>query len=160
MQQRKWVDVNAQMASEEAEEARQRAFRPLTHDEAEAVKARIPRVSPWRVIAMQLAVGGVVAGLAWLFTQKMNVAWSSLYGTATVVVPGVLMARGVTSRLSGVSAGAGAMAFMLWEMVKIGVSVAMLVLAPRLVPALSWPALLVGLVVCMKVYWLALLWRR
>ena len=58
------------------------------------------------------------------------------------------------------SAGAGAMAFMLWEMVKIGVSVAMLALAPRLVPALSWPALLVGLVVCMKVYWLALLWRR
>ena len=48
---------------------------------------------------------------------------------------------------------------MLWEMVKIGVSVAMLVLAPRIVPALSWPALLVAMVVCMKVYWFALLWR-
>jgi hypothetical protein len=35
----------------------------------------------------------------------------------------------------------------------------MLMLAPRLVQPLSWPALLVGLVLCMKVYWVALLWR-
>jgi ATP synthase protein I len=48
---------------------------------------------------------------------------------------------------------------MLWEMVKIAVSVLMLMLAPKLVQPLSWPALLVALVLCMKVYWLALLWR-
>jgi len=48
---------------------------------------------------------------------------------------------------------------MLWEMVKIAVSIAMLALAPKLVQPLVWPALLVGLVLCMKVYWLALLWR-
>jgi hypothetical protein len=40
------------------------------------------------------------------------------------------------------------------------VSVAMLLLAPKLVQPLSWPALLVGLVVCMKVYWVALLVAR
>jgi ATP synthase protein I len=153
-QQREWED------EEEVREAEHRAFRPLTHEQAQAVKARIPRVSPWRVITMQFVVGGVVAGLAWLFTQRLSVAWSSLYGTAAVVVPGVLLARGMTSRLSGMSPGVGAMSFMLWEMVKIGVSVGMLMLAPRLVPDLSWPALLVGLVVCMKVYWVALLWRR
>jgi ATP synthase protein I len=44
-------------------------------------------------------------------------------------------------------------------MVKIAVSIAMLALAPKLVQNLSWPALLVSLVLCMKVYWLALLWR-
>ena len=38
--------------------------------------------------------------------------------------------------------------------------VALLALAPKLVQPLSWPALLVGLVVCIKVYWVALLWRR
>jgi ATP synthase protein I len=48
---------------------------------------------------------------------------------------------------------------MLWEMVKIAVSVAMLWLAPTIVQPLSWPALLAGLVLCMKVYWIALLWR-
>ena len=85
--------------------------------------------------------------------------WSALYGAATVVVPGALMARGMTSQLSSRSPGASAVSFMVWEMVKIGVSVAMLMLAPKLVQPLSWPALLVGLVLCMKVYWLALLWR-
>jgi ATP synthase protein I len=48
---------------------------------------------------------------------------------------------------------------MLWEMVKIAVSVVMLMLAPKLVQNLSWPALLATLVLCIKVYWLALLWR-
>jgi ATP synthase protein I len=55
--------------------------------------------------------------------------------------------------------GGAAVSFMLWEFVKIGVSVAMLALAGRIVQPLSWPALLVGLVVCIKVYWFALLWR-
>jgi ATP synthase protein I len=36
----------------------------------------------------------------------------------------------------------------------------MLLAAPRVVPGLSWPALLVAMVVCMKMNWWALLWRR
>jgi ATP synthase protein I len=35
----------------------------------------------------------------------------------------------------------------------------MLFAAPRLVTGLSWPAMLVGLVVTMKVYWVALFVR-
>jgi ATP synthase protein I len=100
-----------------------------------------------------------VALLALLLTGRQEVGWSALYGAATVVVPGALMARGMTSRLSSMNAGASAVSFMLWEAVKIAVSVAMLMLAPKLVQSLSWPALLVALVLCMKVYWLALLWR-
>jgi ATP synthase protein I len=76
------------------------------------------------------------------------------------VVPGALMARGMSSRLGSVSPSAGAVSFMLWEMVKIAVSVLMLILAPQIVQPLSWPALLASLVVCMHVYLLALLWRR
>jgi ATP synthase protein I len=45
---------------------------------------------------------------------------------------------------------------MVWEMVKIASSIALMAVAPRLVPGLSWPALLVGLVLTMKVYWVAL----
>jgi len=145
---------------DDSEERAKRADKPLTREQAQALKARLPTVSPWRVIATQVAVGVVVAALAGLLTGRMEVAWSSLYGTATVVVPGVLMARGMTSRLSSVSPGASAVSFMLWEMVKIGVSVAMLMLANRIVQNLSWPALLVSLVICIKVYWVALLWRR
>jgi len=37
--------------------------------------------------------------------------------------------------------------------------VVMLMLAPQILQPLSWPALLVALAVCIKVYWFALLWR-
>jgi len=47
---------------------------------------------------------------------------------------------------------------MFWEMLKIGVAIAMLLIAARVVPNLSWPALLVTMVVCIKVNWVALLW--
>jgi ATP synthase protein I len=134
-------------------------FKPLTREQAQALRAADPPLSPWRVIGVQGAVGVVVALLALLLTGRQEMGWSALYGAATVVVPGALMARGMTSRLSSMSPGASAVSFMLWEAVKIAVSVAMLMLAPKLVQPLSWPALLVALVLCMKVYWLALLWR-
>jgi ATP synthase protein I len=135
------------------------AFKPLTRQEAQALRAKQPLLSPWRVIVVQAAVGVVMALLAVLITGNQVWAWSVLYGAATVVVPGALMARGMTSKISSMSPGTSAVSFMAWEMLKIGVSVVMLVLAPKLVQPLSWPALLVGLVVCMKVYWIALLWR-
>jgi ATP synthase protein I len=144
---------------DDEDEAQAPAFKALTREEAQALREKDPPLNPWRVIAVQLAVGTVAALLAALLIGRQEVGWSLLYGAFTVVVPGALMARGMTSRLSSVSPGASAVSFMLWEMVKIAVSIAMLMLAPRLVQPLSWPALLAGLVLCMKVYWFALLWR-
>lgn len=146
-----WVDEDADAAAP--------AFRPLTREEAQALRAKEPPLNPWRVIGVQVLVGVLAAGLAGLAFGSSVVGWSLLYGAATVVVPGALMARGMTSRLSSVSPGVSAVSFMLWEMVKIAVSVVMLMMAPKLVQPLSWPALLAGLVLCMKVYWVALLWR-
>ncbi len=141
------------------DEAAASTFKPLTREEASALRARQPSLSPWRVLGVQVAVGVVAALLAVLFTGRGELAWSVLYGAATVVVPGALMARGMTSPLTSMSPGSSAVSFMLWEVVKIAVSVGMLMLAPKIVQPLSWPALLVGLVLCMKVYWFALLWR-
>ena len=149
----RWDDEEIQAAKEAA------AFKPLTREEAQALRLKDPPLSPWRVIAVQAAVGGAVALGALLVTGRQEAGWSALYGAATVVLPGALMARGMTSRLSSMSPAASAVSFMLWEAVKIAVSIAMLALASKLVQPLSWPALLVGLVLCMKVYWLALLWR-
>lgn len=132
---------------------------PLSRDEARALVAKDPPVSPWRVVATQVAVGLLLAAATWLVSGKSGWAWSMLYGSAAVVVPGALMARGMTSRLSSATPGVSAVSFVLWEFGKITVSVAMLALAPKLVPDLSWPALLVALVVCLKVYWVALAWR-
>ena len=137
-----------------------KSFKRLSREEAAALRAAEPSVSPWRVIAVQAAVGVVAALIGWLVTGRTEVGWSLLYGAATVVVPGSLMARGMTSKLSSISPGASAVSFMLWAAVKIGVSLAMLAVAGKVVQPLVWPALLVGLLVCMKVYWVALLWRR
>jgi ATP synthase protein I len=134
-------------------------WRRLSREEAQALLAKDPPVSPWRVVAVQSAAGVVVALVAALVAGNEGVGTSALYGAATVVLPGALMARGMTSRLTSRSPGASAFGFMFWELVKIVVSVAMLAVAPKLVQPLSWPALLAGLVVCMKVYWFALLWR-
>jgi len=132
----------------------------LDREDARALVARLRSVSPWVVIGVQAALGVCVALLAGAFTGRVEAAVSALYGAAVVVVPGALIARGMTSPLTSVSPGVSAVSFMLWELVKIGVSVGLLVLAPKLVQPLSWPALLAALVVCIQVYWLALSWRR
>jgi ATP synthase protein I len=98
----------------------------------------------------------VAALLAWLFTGKQNVGWSVGYGALAVLVPAAVFARGLTGKFSSINAGSAAVGFLLWEMVKIALTFAMLVVAPRLVAGLSWPALLIGLILAMKVYWLAL----
>lgn len=150
---------NDRWDDEETEAASAAAFKPLSREEAQALRAKDPPLSPWRVVGVQAAVGGVVALVALLLTGRQEVGWSALYGAATVVLPAALMARGMTSRLSSMSPGASAVSFMLWEAVKIAVSLLMLALATKLVQPLSWPALLVSMVLCMKVYWLALSWR-
>ena len=135
------------------------AFKPLTRDEAQALRLAQPTISPWRVVAMQAVLGGVMALLALLVTGHGYLAWSAVMGAAAVVVPGALVARGMTSRLTSLSPVVSAVSVMLWESVKIAVSVALLALAPRIVKPLSWPLLLATLAACLSVYWFALLWR-
>jgi ATP synthase protein I len=109
------------------------------------------------VVAVQAAAGLICVAVAWIITHQSSVAWSALYGAAAVVIPNVLLARGMTRRTR--SPVALATGFMFWEMLKIGASIAMLVIAARVVPHLSWPALLLTMLVGMKVNWLALLWQ-
>lgn len=131
-------------------------FRPLSAEEARELREKNPQVSPWRVIAGQVVVGLTVALVAWAVTGNRNTAASAAYGALAVVLPAALFARGLTGRFASLNPGTAVVGFFLWEMVKIALTVAMLVAAPRLVVALSWPALLVGLVLTMKIYWVAL----
>ncbi len=91
-------------------------------------------------------------------SRQASAVWSALYGAAAVVLPSALLARGMT-RSDSPNPGAAVIGFMLWEALKVGTAVAMLVIAARVVPNLSWPALLVTMVVCIKLNWVALLWR-
>lgn len=131
-------------------------IRRLSRDEAQALIRAQPSVSPWRVVAVQ-ALAGLLCGALFGLLSGSASGWSAAYGAAAVVLPNALLARGMTRRVGGaVAAAAG---FLFWEMLKIGAAIAMLLIAARVVPQLSWPALLVTMVVCMKVNWFALLWR-
>ena len=100
---------------------------------------------------LAVTVAGLAAGAV--------AAVSALYGAAVVVVPGALMARGATSRLSSLSPVISALSMFGWAFVKLTASVALLVLASRIVPGVIWPVLLGAMVLCMQSYWFALLWR-
>ncbi len=132
------------------------AVTPLTKSEADAFRQKNPSLSPWVVLAGQTAGGLLTSFACGLATGQTSTAWSALYGTAAVVLPGALFARGLMSKVTLMNPAAAVTGFFLWEMVKIGLVLAMLFAAPKLVKDLSWPAMLIGLVVTMKVVWLVL----
>lgn len=131
------------------------AFKALTREQAQALRERNPPLSPWRVVAAQAAAGVVSVALWWLLTQEGGKAWSALYGAAAVVVPNALLAWGMTRRPAQ-GAGAAVLGFMVWELAKILLTIAILVVVVKTVGDLSWLALLLTMVVCMKVHWLVL----
>jgi ATP synthase protein I len=135
-------------------------FQPFTAEQARELRKRQPLLSVWRVVVAQALIGVLLAVIVWFVTGRVAAVYSAAYGALAVIVPASLFARGLTSRVASVNVGTAVFGFFLWEMVKIGLTVAMLFAAPRLVNDLSWPAMLVGLVVTMKVYWVALGLRR
>ncbi|WP_448508760.1 ATP synthase subunit I [Immundisolibacter sp.] len=151
------TDRNAAWADADTPEAE--AGRPLSAAQAQALRAAVPMLAPWRVVLAQVLAGTVTALLALAVTGRTTVMSSALYGAAAVIVPAAMMAGGLVRPLpSGVSV-LGPVRLMVWEAVKLMLTVTLLALAPRMVVGLSWPALLIGMVMCLKVYWLALLWR-
>jgi ATP synthase protein I len=140
------------------EEMKEEVFHRYSRQEAEQLRKTNPPVSPWRVVRWMLMVAVVIGVLSWLFFDPVT-AISATYGSLVVSLPAAVLARGMTSPLSRMSAVSGALAFMLWEMVKIGLSIGMLMLAPSLIAGLNWLALLVGLILTMKVYFLAAIYK-
>ncbi len=151
--------MNTNARPETETEAEEPDFKPLTADEAQQWRRRNPPTSVWRVVAGQALVGALVAMLAWLFSRQSSVAWSAGYGALAVVLPAALFARGMARQGAAANAGAAVVGFFVWEIAKLALTVAMLALAPRVVKDLSWLALLVGMVVVMKTYWVALMVR-
>ena len=94
-----------------------------------------------------------LAVLAGLFTPwGLSVA----YGALAAALPNALLARGLTKAGASQSVLSAVVALLVWEMVKVALTVAILFGAPLLIKDLSWLALLGGLVVTMKVHWLAM----
>ena len=136
-------------------------FKPLTAEEVQNLRRQQPLLSIWRVVLAQLD--------SWLGCCGPHLA---LYGAEFRRHGRQLMVlwrwsflqlclRGASpAKPPCLNSGTAVFGFLLWEMVKIGLTIAMLYAATWLVKDLSWPAMLVGLVVTMKVYWVVFAWRK
>jgi ATP synthase protein I len=92
------------------------------------------------VAALALIAGGI-----W----GMEVALSLVFGGAAAIVPNALFAlRLATNR--GRTSETYPVVFFLGEIVKIGLTVALLVWAATSLPQLQWPPLLAGLIAALK----------
>ena len=147
------------IAPETETEAEESDFKPLTAEEAAVWCSRNPPISVWKVVAGQALVGVLVALVAWALTGSVPVGWSAAYGALAVVVPAALFARGVLRHSALLNPRAAMVGFFGWEIVKILLTVALLAAAPWVVSGLSWVALVVGMVITIKTYWIALLVR-
>ena len=147
------------IAPETETEAEESDFKPLTAEEAAVWRSRNPPISVWKVVAGQALVGVLVALVAWALTGSVPVGWSAAYGALAVVVPAALFARGVLRHSALLNPRAAMVGFFGWEIVKILLTVALLAAAPWVVSGLSWVALVVGMVITINPYWIALLVR-
>ncbi len=152
---------------DEVDEACEPEFKPLDAEEAARWRKRQPPESVWDVVRWQLLLGPLSVLVAWLLTRRTEVAGSVAYGALCILLPTALMAYGLTSsalarlvkRLFPGMAGVSLAGLFFWEGVKVLLALVMMWLAPRVIPGLSWLALVAGLVVVLKAYWLEL-WLR
>ncbi|MDR2852699.1 MAG: ATP synthase subunit I [Burkholderiaceae bacterium] len=144
------------MTVEDADGDPWKDFKPLSAEQARQWREAHPMLSPWRVLGWQAVAGLILAVVLGLLTRKASTAWSAGYGVLAVLLPAAVFARGLKGRIASVNAVTAAAGFLLWEIVKIALTVAMLMAAPKLVRGLSWPALLAGMALALMVYWAAL----
>jgi len=131
-------------------------FKPLTAEQAQAWRQQHPMASPWRVLLLQVLVGGLVAALTGWFSGQFRLAASVAWGAVAVVIPAVVFVRALSRQMRMRQPGSALVGLFVWELVKIILTVVLLLVAPKVVSDLSWLALVAGFVVTMKVYWLAM----
>jgi ATP synthase protein I len=129
-------------------------FKPMTADEAGRWRSTHIAISPWRVVVWQLVVGVVLAMVVG-FVSGHAAGVSAVYGALAVVMPAALMVRGLQRQRAVVQPSAAMLGFVIWESVKVFLTVVLLLVAPGVVSQLNWLALVAGFVVTMKVYWVA-----
>ena len=143
-------------ATSVADEDLEPQFKPLTAEQAQAWRQQNPVSSPWRVLWLQFGVGVLLAVLTGLFTGQWPLAASVAWGGVAVIIPAVVFVRALSRQMRRTQPGSALAGLFVWELVKIVLTVALLLVAPKVISDLSWFALVAGFVVTMKVYWLAM----
>lgn len=143
-------------AEEDGEENGLGSFKTLSAEEAQRLRLQQPQPSLWSIFFLQISVALALVALTWLLTVENSTFWSVAYGTLSVILPSAVLMRGMASKNSYLNTVSAVVGFFVWELVKIGLTISMLSAAVWVVNDLSWPALLVGLILTMKVSWLAI----
>ncbi len=133
---------------------------PLTRTEAEKLfgpnVSRPSRVTPFKVVAVQMVLSLGATLLWWLFyTPPGAAALSAFLGGAICWVPSALFA----ARLKKLSGAATAMSWMIGEALKMGTTIAMFVAIAFGYHEVQWVPLLVTYLIALKTYWIALACR-
>ena len=136
-------------------------FKPMSADEAAQWRQRQRPLSVYQPLVWQLVLGSLAVMIAWLgFGDRVAIAKSVLYGVAAVWVPAWVFARALKRQQRRAKHSMEALgSLMLWEGVKIVLTIALLLAAPKVVKDLSWLALLIGFVVTVKAAWLGWWWQ-
>lgn len=143
-------------ATDFAGEALEEDFKPMTAQEVQVWRLKNPVSSPWRVLMLQAAVGLTMAALTGLVSGQSPLAFSVGWGALCVVIPAVVFVRALARQMHRTQPGSALGVLMFWELVKVILTVALLLVAPKVIANLSWLALVAGFVVTIKVYWLAM----
>jgi ATP synthase protein I len=130
--------------------------KPLTAEQAQIWRQQNQAVLPWHVLALQVFVGVLTAVLIGLIGGQIQLGLSAAWGTLAVVLPAVVFVRAMSRQMRLTRSSSALLGFFVWELVKIILTVALLLVAPIVISELNWFALVAGFVVTMKVYWLAM----
>jgi ATP synthase protein I len=94
--------------------------------------------------------------LTWFVMGEPRLAASVAWGVVAVVIPAMVFVRALSRQMRVGQPRAALAGLFVWELVKIALTVALLLVAPKVVNDLSWLALVASFVVTIKVYWLAM----
>lgn len=125
-------------------------FLPLTAEQARQWRLRHRPLCLWCFVVAQVLVGGSVAWLMGMLGGRSVLGWSAAYGALAVTVPTVFFLYRARRLVPHV--GSALLNLVVSELLKILWVVILLLLAPRLVPSLSWPALLMGMLAAIVTY--------
>lgn len=94
--------------------------------------------------------------MTFLFSGNSQLSVSVAWGMVAVVLPSMVFVRALSRQMQRSDARTALVGLFVWELVKVVLTVALLLVSPYLISDLNWLALLVSFVVTLKVYWLAI----
>lgn len=140
---------------------------PWSAEQANAWRAKTHAMSPWLPAAMQAVVAVLLLAGSLVLDLERNIRLSVMWGVFSSLLPSLLCVSGyriTVWMLKDLPHGAqtllGFASILCWELVKLLLSVALLIVASRIVLNVHWLAMLLAFVVVVKAYWLAFLVER